>query len=827
MRNIVLSILSILVLLMYPLSLSAQNSFSLSLDVNDTAGDQAVTSVNVSANQVIAIQIFGTGIQNANGLAARFEYDASQVVYEGFDVGDVLPNAQALPERGTGFVEIGIASLGGRATANGGLLGTVRFRATATFSGTAIRLVRAELSRGGQFESATMDVRVELQFQSLTSDFDGDGRVGFADFLAFAGQFGARQGDGRYEAQYDLDSDGAIGFGDFLLFSSSFGKEASGGSEETQVTIPDANLRAAIETVMGKSSGASITRVEMASLTSLEASDSDIRDLIGLEFATGLTRLDLFDNSISDLTPVSGLTNLTTLILSYNSISDLTPISGLTNLTTLILSYNTITDISPLSGLTNLTLLILSGNLFSDISPLSGLTNLTSLNLSYNSISDLTPLSGLTNLTFLSLYDGTIIGDRSVLSRLFNLSEANIPDANLRAAIKIVMGKGSDDPITDFEMGFLSELEAPNSNIRDLTGLEFATGLTNLDLGTEFVSRVGYVNSNHISDFSPLSGLTNLRRLDLGGNSISDLSALSGAISRLTRLERLDLDNNSISDVSPLSGLTNLRQLWLFRNSISDLSPLSGLTNLERLILFSNNISDISALSGLTRLERLDLDNNSISDVSSLSGLTNLEWLWLSANNISDVSSLSGLPNLIRLFLHSNSMSDVSSLSGLTSLRTLNLDNNNISNITPLSGLTSLTSLLLSGNNISDISALSGLNSLLSLSIFRNNISDISVLSGLTNLRSLSLSSNNISDISPLVVNTGLGSGDRVDVRNNPLSATSINTHIPILQDRGIELRFGALKPAVGKKESSGVEEWEAGDYIFRRWMEEDVVSSK
>ncbi|MDE2800201.1 MAG: hypothetical protein OXI94_16170, partial [Gemmatimonadota bacterium] len=415
MRNIVLSILSTLALLMSPLSLSAQNPFSLSLDVNDTAGDQAVTSVNVSAGQVVAIQIFGTGIQNVNGLAARFEYDASQVVYAGFDASDVvLPNAQALPEQGAGFVEIGIASLGGQATANSGLVGTVRFRTTAAFSGTAIRLVRAELSRSGQFESATMDVRVELNLQALTSDFDGDGQVDFSDFLAFAGQFGARQGDGRYEAKYDLDSDGAIGFGDFLIFSSRFGKEAGSGGSTTTVTIPDANLRAAIEIALRKTRGASITRAEMASLTRLEASDADISDLTGLEFATGLTSLILPDNIISDLTPLSGLTNLTSLILSDNVISDLTP----------------------LSGLTNLTLLILSGNFFLDISPLSGLTNLTLLNLSHNIISDISPLSGLTNLSVLILYDDRMIRDRSVLARLTNLSEPDIPDPNLRAAIK-------------------------------------------------------------------------------------------------------------------------------------------------------------------------------------------------------------------------------------------------------------------------------------------------------------------------------------------------------------------------------------------------------
>ena len=38
MRSLILQTLSTLVLLIYPLSLSAQNSFSLSLDVNDATG---------------------------------------------------------------------------------------------------------------------------------------------------------------------------------------------------------------------------------------------------------------------------------------------------------------------------------------------------------------------------------------------------------------------------------------------------------------------------------------------------------------------------------------------------------------------------------------------------------------------------------------------------------------------------------------------------------------------------------------------------------------------------------------------------------------------
>ena len=70
-------------------------------------------------------------------------------------------------------------------------------------------------------------------------------------------------------------------------------------------------------------------------------------------------------------------------------------------------------------------------------------------------------------------------------------------------------------------------------------------------------------------------------------------------------------------------------------------------------------------------------------------------------------------------------------------------------------------------------------------------------MSGLTSLEWLYLSSNSISNIAPLVANTGLGEGDQVDVRNNPLSTTSINTHIPALQGRGVDVQFGAFKPAV------------------------------
>ncbi len=84
----------------------------------------------------------------------------------------------------------------------------------------------------------------------------------------------------------------------------------------SQVNIPDANLRAAIEDALNKESGDTITEDEMASedFTFLDANDSSISDLTGLEYATSLRTLFLDNNNISDISSLSELTNLLTLL---------------------------------------------------------------------------------------------------------------------------------------------------------------------------------------------------------------------------------------------------------------------------------------------------------------------------------------------------------------------------------------------------------------------------------------------------------------------------------------------------------------------------------
>lgn len=64
-----------------------------------------------------------------------------------------------------------------------------------------------------------------------TADFDGSGRVDFADFLAFAAGFGKSTGQEGFDARLDLNGNGTVDFPDFLLFAQAFGKSPSDPQE--------------------------------------------------------------------------------------------------------------------------------------------------------------------------------------------------------------------------------------------------------------------------------------------------------------------------------------------------------------------------------------------------------------------------------------------------------------------------------------------------------------------------------------------------------------------------------------------------------------------
>ena len=312
----------------------------------------------------------------------------------------------------------------------------------------------------------------------------------------------------------------------------------------------------------------------------------------------------------------------------------------------------------------------------------------------------------------------------------------HIPDTNLRAAIAEELGKSPNAPISVEDMERLGpRFDMPNRGIRDLTGLQFATNLNELDL-----------DHNEIADLSPIAGLINMRELRINYNPVSDISPLRG----LTNLTRLLLRRSLVSDLSPVAGLINLEYLLLGSQNVSDLSPLAGLSNLEQLHLDRTNISDLSPLAGLSNLKWLHFDPSNVSDLSPLAGLSNLERCCTWGSPVSDLSPLAGLTKLEEVVSCGGDVSDLTPLAGLPNLKKLDLRGNDISDISPLAWLTDLTWIDLSSNDVSDISPLAGSTDLTWIDLSRNNISDISPLAGLTNLTWIDLSRNTISNFSPL-----------------------------------------------------------------------------
>jgi len=146
--------------------------------------------------------------------------------------------------------------------------------------------------------------------------------------------------------------------------------------------------------------------------------------------------------------------------------------------------------------------------------------------------------------------------------------------------------------------------------------------------------------------------------------------------------------------------------------------------------------------------------------VGPLAGLTGLKELGLGGNNIADIAALSNLPMLKRLSLDRNQITDIGALSDLTDLIVLWLDDNDIVDISPLSGL----------HKLGEVGE--------STDWWLEERGDTKICLGLSN--------NQIADIGPLVDNEGLGEGDGIDLRGNPLSGDSLEVYLPQLEDRGV-----------------------------------------
>ncbi len=357
--------------------------------------------------------------------------------------------------------------------------------------------------------------------------------------------------------------------------------------------------------------------------------------------------------------------------------------------------------------------------------------------------------------------------------RVGGRARENVPvvmdDDGLSLTVRELAGVSSSELMTS-DVADLTTLDLPRRNLVSIDGLEHFASLDTLIL-----------TENRVGNLSPLLELTTLRHLDLDHNEVERVFPLR----RLRVLTFLDLAFNQVDDLSVLPRLRALKTLNLDANGIRDISPLRGMS-LTSLRLVMNEVEDISDLASLTDLVSLDLSSNPVTDFTSLAGLIALEELVLEGCQIADVSVLGTLTGLTFLSLNSNEIDDISPLSGLTSLVHLDLRHNELTTLSALTGFQHLETLALIGNAVDDLSVLSTMPSLEVLALQQNQISDLSPLADLVHLEHVLLEDNAIGDLSALVENEGIGMGDIVDVRANPLSDVALTAQIPALEARGV-----------------------------------------
>ncbi len=754
----------------------------LSLDLISNGGrgnqrDDGVTNGTASGQgTTIAIEVFATGVTTSlRGVILKFEFDASLLSYVKAE-NSAFPLAIPDASVGTNLAATAPATL-----VVSGFLARAEFETAVDVTGRefaiGIESVTLAESSASQDELTTTS---EISFNATPSpDFDGDGTVGFSDFLAFASGFGTQQGDAGYDARFDLNGDGDVGFSDFLIFAGAFGSQVSPSGAGATVNIADANLRAVIADALAKASGAPITRAEMATLTRIDAPNKGIRSLAGLEHATNLQRLGLGrvrvngvlvnSNVLSNLSPLSNLTNLTYLSLTTNRISDISALSKLTNLTELHLGGNeTISDISALTNLTNLTRVSLWGNSISDISVLANLENLEVLSLSGNQLSGAIPveLGNLSNLTHLYLYENELSGAIPVeLGNLENLELLYLHENELSGAIPV-------------ELGNLENLELLSLSGNQLSGA-IPVELGNLSNLTHL-----YLYGNELSGAIPveLGNLENLELLSLHENELS--GAIPVELGNLENLEVLSLGGNQLSGAIPveMGSLSNLTLLYLHENELSGAIPveLGNMEDLEWLSLRGNELSGAIPveLGNLSNLTHLDLQENQLSGTIpvELGNLSNLTYLNLHQNQLSGTIpvQLGNLSNLTLLDLQENQLSGTIpvELGNLSNLKHLNLHQNQLSGTIPvqLGNLSNLTLLDLQENQLSGTIPveLGNLSNLKHLNLHQNQLSGtIPVqLGNLSNLTLLDLQENQLSGAIPQNM-TGLTKLETFHFRGN------------------------------------------------------------
>ena len=228
-------------------------------------------------------------------------------------------------------------------------------------------------------------------------------------------------------------------------------------------------------------------------------------------------------------------------------------------------------------------------------------------------------------------------------------------------------------------MAAVTELDLSNKGLTDLGGIEYFTGLTDLNLRDNSLTALDVTKN------------VNLTTLDLWGNKLTELD-----VTKNVNLTNLNLRNNALTalDVTKNTALTDLDCTG---NQLTAID-VSNNTELVNLNLQNNRLTALD-VSKNTKLQFLNCNNSSIGtlDVSKNTELLNLSCTYCGLTNL-DVSANTKLQGLS---CYNNTLTELD-VSGLTELNQLQCSNNRLAEL-DLSANTKLTWINCDNNRFAEL----------------------------------------------------------------------------------------------------------------------------
>ena len=420
------------------------------------------------------------------------------------------------------------------------------------------------------------------------------------------------------------------------------------------------------------------TRInELPDIYKLNLDAELIKSIKVLKYFKNLESLVINAKNIKSLKTLQSLEKLDELVIIYGDMNTLKYLKKL-NVSNLVLENFNLPSVDPLLEMPNLSKLEIKHSYINDTQALSKLENLT-----YLSLVDVQADSSI-SLCENGNYEGLYLSNIDIESFDFlptckNLTSLKLEKINIENGMDIefptglteVMFKGcglknlkrflmlpnlvsldvSNNEILDIndlsKFNDLKELSLANNSIQDLTPIKNLKGniklnISGIKLGGDILSLLStmqfeelYVANCDLSSLDFLEGHTEIKRLDISNNSISDIDILKMYRKELTYL---NIAWNPIYDLSPLvewapSILIHDKKNQDFPGVEFDMSGIQlekieedkGIHIIEETIfrkLTARNcgLKDVDLVKYQLEIEYLDISNNPIESISGADG---------------------------------------------------------------------------------------------------------------------------------------------------------------------------------------------------------------